>query len=357
MKNKGPLFIVPWRCTFACESNCVHCISAGKPTVANELDTAEAKKIVDQVDDFGASFFGITGGQPFLRKDLFEVLEYATKKGLSTSIITDGRLLDEEVFQKIVENQIKISVSIDGGKRTNDAIRGKGAYAAAVAAIKSFSKERLLNCLVYTFANAGEATNVNEEDMRHVLDLAKKYHARWVVFHGFIPYSKDKNSLKADPTPKQYEWICNKLYDLTQEYQGTPGINIYIPFYARVAKQRGMPDFENWCNNFFLGRCFFGKFMSVAENGDVIPCSYNDAYRIGNIKDKSLKQIWAEMQSSEFFNKVKDKRNLKGKCGVCEYRELCGGCRSSALFYTGDILGSDPRCAYIPKTLGKKSSA
>ena len=319
-----------------------------------ELDTADAKRIVDQACDFGVSFFGITGGQPFLRKDLFEVLDYATKKGLSTSIITDGRLLDEEAFQKIVKNQTKISVSIDGGKKTNDVIRGNGSYAASVAAIKKFSKEKLLNCLVYTFANAGEITNVNEADMRHVLDLAKKYDARWVVFHGFIPYSKDKNSLKADPTPQQYEWICNKLYDLTAEYKGNPGINIYIPFYARVAKQRGMPDFENWYNNFFLGRCFFGKFMSVTENGDVIPCSYNDSYRLGNIKDKSLKQTWVEMQSSEFFNKVKDKKNLKGKCGVCEYRELCGGCRSSALFYTGDILGSDPRCAYIPNALRSK---
>jgi radical SAM protein with 4Fe4S-binding SPASM domain len=354
LKNKGPLFIVPWRCTFACDSNCVHCISAGKPAVANELDTADAKRIVDQVSDFGASFFGITGGQPFLRNDLFEVLDYATKKGLSTSIITDGRLLDEKTFQKIVKNHTKISVSIDGGKQTNDAIRGKGAYAAAVAAIKKFSKEKLLNCLVYTFANAGEVNNVNEADMRHVLDLAKKYDARWVVFHGMIPYSNDKESLKADPSPAQYEWVCNKLYDLTQEYKGTPGINIYIPFYARVAKQRGMPDFDNWYNNFFLGRCFFGKFMSVAENGDVIPCSYNDFYRLGNIKDKSLNQIWAEMQSSEFFSKVKDKDNLKGKCGVCEYRELCGGCRSSALFYTGDILGSDPRCAYTPKVLRDK---
>ena len=272
-----------------CESNCVHCISAGKSVAPNELNTDDAKKIVDQVTDFGASFFGITGGQPFLRKDLFEVLDYATEKGLSTSIITDGRLLDEEKFQKIVKNQTKISISIDGKEQTNDAIRGKGAYAAAVAAIERFSKEKLLNCLVYTFANAGEVTNVNEADMRHVLDLAKKYGARWVVFHGMIPYSKDKRTLKADPTPEQYEWVCNKLYDLTEEYKGKPGINIYIPFYARVAKQRGMPDFENWYNNFFLGRCFFGKFMSVAENGDVIPCSYNDVYRLGNIKDKSLK--------------------------------------------------------------------
>ena len=117
---------------------------------------------------------------------------------------------------------------------------------------------------------------------------------------------------------------------------------MYIPFYARVAKQRGMPDFEKWFNSFFLGRCFFGKFLSIAENGDAIPCSYNDAYRVGNIKDKPIKQIWENMQKSEFFNKVKDKANIKGKCGVCEYKEICGGCRSAALFYTGDILGSDP---------------
>ena len=135
-------------------------------------------RIVDQIADFGASFFGITGGQPFLRKDLFEVLDHATKLGLNTSIITDGRLLGQEAFKKIVENQTKLSVSIDGAQETNDAIRGKGAYKAAVSAIERFSEEKLLNCLVYTFANAGKVTNVNEEDMRHVLDLAKKYDAR-----------------------------------------------------------------------------------------------------------------------------------------------------------------------------------
>jgi radical SAM protein with 4Fe4S-binding SPASM domain len=311
-------------------------------------------KIVDEVCDFGASFFGITGGQPFLRKDLFEVIGYAKKLGLNTSIITDGRLMDQAICENIVKNEVKISVSIDGAEKTNDAIRGKGAYAAALSAIEKFSREKLLNCLVYTFANAGSVTNANEEDMRHVLDIAKKYGARWVVFHGFIPYSKDKSSLKADLKPKQYEWVCNKLYDLTLEYRGKPEINVYIPFYARVAKQRGMPDFDNWYNNFFLGRCFFGKFMSVAENGEAIPCSYNDHYRIGSVKDKSLKQIWADMQNSDFFNQVKDKNNIKGKCGVCEYRDMCGGCRSAALFYTGDILGSDPRCAHVPEVLKRK---
>ena len=115
MPNKGPVFIVPWRCTFACDSTCVHCTSACKPQRQGELGTADAKKIVDQVADFGATFFGVTGGQPFLRKDLFEVLDYATQKGLCTSIITDGRLLDEEAFKRIVKNQTRISVSLDGG--------------------------------------------------------------------------------------------------------------------------------------------------------------------------------------------------------------------------------------------------
>jgi radical SAM protein with 4Fe4S-binding SPASM domain len=355
LKGKGPVLIVPWRCTFECDSNCLHCASAGKKAALDEVNTENAKKIVDQVVDFGATFFGITGGQPFLRKDLFEVLDYATKKGLSTSIITDGRLLDEGAFKNVVKNQTKISISIDGAKKTNDAIRGMGAYEAAISAIKKLSHEKLLNVLVYTFANVNPSvTNVNEQDMRHVLDLAKKYDARWVVFHGMIPYSSNKPTLKADPTPAQYEWVCNKLYDLTQEYNGKPGINVYIPFYARVAKQRGMPDFDNWYNSFFLGRCFFGKFMSIAENGDAIPCSYNDVYRVGNIKDKPIKQIWTDMENSEFFNQVKDKNNIKGKCGVCEFVEICGGCRSSALFYTGDILGSDPRCGYIPKKLRKK---
>jgi radical SAM protein with 4Fe4S-binding SPASM domain len=309
-------------------------------------------QIVDQIYDFGASFLGISGGEPLLRKDLFEVIKYSRKIGLNASVITDGHLLDEKAFENIVQNEVHVSVSIDGGEKTNDLIRGKGTHAKAVSAIERLSRERLLNCLVYTLSNTNEgATNANAEDFTHVLDLAQNYGARWVVFHQFIPYSRDEKSLKASPSPQQYEWAWNKLYDLQSTYKGKPEINVYCPFFARIAKQRGMPDFDNWYNHFFLGRCFFGKFMSIAENGDAIPCSFNDVYRFGNVKEKSLKAIWEEMQASEFFSKVRDKSSLKGKCGVCEYREICGGCRTSALFFTGDILGSDPACAYVPKIL------
>ncbi len=355
MQKKGPLYIVPWRCTFACGFNCAHCTSAGKPVAPDEISTQEAIKLVDQAYELGASFFGITGGEALLRKDLFDVLSYARKIGMNTSIITDGRLLDDKAYENIVKNETKISVSIDGSETTNDAVRGKGAYAASVKAIERLSKEKLLNCLVYTLANVNDQiTNVTEKDFTDVMDLAATYGARWVIFHGMIPYSKDPKDLKAAPTPAQYEWAWNKLYDLRIEYKGKPDINIYYPTYARVAKQRGIADWDNWFNHFFLGRCFFGKFMSIAENGDAIPCSYNDVYRFGNIKTQSLQSIWEGMQKNEFFAKVRDKNNLKGKCGVCEYREICGGCRTSALFYTGDILGPDPQCAYIPKVLREK---
>jgi radical SAM protein with 4Fe4S-binding SPASM domain len=312
-------------------------------------------RIVDQIYDFGASWLGISGGEPLLRKDLFDIIQHAKKIGLNTSIITDGRHLDSEAFENIVKNEVRTSISIDGGETMNDLIRGKGAHEKAVSAIERLSGAGLLNCLVYTFANVDESnSNVNVNDFVHVLDLAEKYGARWVIYHGFIPYSKDEKSLKVDPSPQQYEWAFNNLYDLRSTYKGKPEINVYCPFFARITKQRGLSDFDTWFNHFFLGRCFFGKFMSIAENGDVIPCSFNDVHRLGNVKDKSLKAIWDELQTSEFFSKARDKSNLKGKCGVCEYREICGGCRTAAEFYTGDVFESDPRCAYIPKVLREK---
>jgi len=261
-------------------------------------------------------------------------------------------LLNAKNYEEIIRNEVWVSISIDGAQKTNDIIRGKGAYASSITAIEKLSKSGLLNCLVYTFANIDKNhSNLTVRDFTNVLDLAKEYGARWVIYHGFIPYSKNIEKLKADPDPTRYEWALNKLYDLSLIYKDKPKINVYCPFYARIAKQRGMSDFDNWYNNFFLGRCFFGKFMSIAENGDAIPCSYNDIHRFGNIKQKSITSIWDDLQNSSFFTAVRDKTNLRGKCGLCEYKNICGGCRTAAEFYTGDVFGSDPRCAYIPKIL------
>ncbi|UCC57615.1 MAG: radical SAM protein [Candidatus Bathyarchaeum sp.] len=356
MSRKGPLFILPWRCTQACTSNCLHCGFASNPPAADALGTKKTMHIIDEIYDFGASYLGLGGGEPLLREDLPEILGYAKKTGLNVSLLTSGYFVEGKVFDNLVRHGVRISLSVDGPEEINDAIRGKGAYAKAVSAMEKTSKVGLLDCLVATLANV-DATrnNVTSEDMEHIIKLAQEYGARWVVIHGLIPFNRTKEHLARALSPQQYEKIWNEVYDLSLKYKVKPEVNVYCPFYARVAKQRGMPNFDDWFKNFFLGKCAIaGKYMSVIENGDVIPCSFNDRIRLGNVQDKPLKQIWDELQTSEFTLKLRDRNNLKGKCGVCEYREICGGCRTRAEMYTGDLFASDPACGYIPKSLRDK---
>ncbi len=356
LRGKGPLFILPWRCTQACTSSCLHCGFASNPPTSDALGTEESKRIADKIYDFGATYFGISGGEPLLRKDLPEIIGYAKNIGMNVSLITNGYFLDDKILDTLVRHGVRVSLSVDGREEINELIRGKGAYVKAISAIEKTSKAGLLDCLVATLVNV-DAThnNVSSEDMEHVIKLAEEYGARWVVIHGFIPFNKTKNHLSKAPSSQQYEKIWHQVYDLRLKYKGKPEVNVYCPFFARVAKQRGLPDFESWFNNFFLGRCSMaGKYMSVVENGDVIPCSFNDRIRLGNVQNKALKQIWTELQTSEITLKLKDRNNLKGKCGFCEFREICGGCRTRAEIYTGDIFGSDPACAYIPKLLHEK---
>ena len=356
LKDNTPIFILPWRCTPACTNNCLHCGFASNSPASDALGTEETKRIADKIYDFGATYFGISGGEPFLREDLPEIIGYAKNIGMNVSLITSGYFFDDRIFDMLVRHGVRVSISIDGPEEINDAIRGSGAYATAISAIDKTSKAGLLDCLVVTLANI-DAThnNISSEDMEHVIKLAEEYGARWVVIHGFIPFNKTKDHLSKAPSPQQYEEIWNRVYDLRLKYKEKPDVNVYCPFFARVAKQRGLPDFDYWFNTFFLGKCSIaGKYMSVIENGDVIPCSFNDRIRLGNVQKKPLKQIWDELQTSELTMRLRDRNNLKGKCGVCEYREICGGCRTRAEIYTGDFFASDPACAYVPKLLREK---
>jgi len=212
--------------------------------------------------------------------------------------------------------------------------------------MEKLSDGGIFDCIVTTL----NKRNCSEVD--HIAELGHKFNATRVVYHNYIPVGRAQEHLELAPTPQQYEVVFNRIYDLMQEYQGKLSINVYSPFFARIAKERGMPDFDYWFNNVFLGQCFIGgRYMGLLENGDIRPCGFNEGYRMGNIRDKTMKEIWTEMQTSEFTLKLRDRSSLKGKCGVCEYREICGGCRTRAEIYTGDLFASDPACAYIPKSL------
>ncbi len=265
---------------------------------------------------------------------------------MNVSLITNGYYVKGDILDNLIKHEVMTAVSLDGKEETNDLTRGKGSYATAIKAMKKLSDSGIFDCIVTTL----NKRNCSEVD--HIAQLGHKYDATRVVYHNYIPVGRAQEHLELAPSAQQYEVVLNRIYDLMQEYQGKLSINVYCPFFARIAKERDMPDFDYWFNNVFLGQCFIGgRYMGLLENGDIRPCGFNEGYRMGNIRNKSMKEIWTDMQNSELHRKLRDRCNLNGKCGVCEYREICGGCRTRAEIYTGNLFASDPACAYIPKSL------
>jgi radical SAM protein with 4Fe4S-binding SPASM domain len=349
--SKAPLYMITWRCTRRCVGNCLYCSFNPELKNTTEVNTKEAFRIVDQVYEFGSPWFGISGGEPLLREDIFEVVAYARKIGFEVSLITSGFAFDEKRFEGLVRNEVHTAISIDGPKEANDKVRGVGSYDKAFYALKKLSEAGILDCLVVTL------NKYNYKFAEHPIKLAEEYNARMVVFHNLVPVGRAQvNMNELAPSPEEYEWTFNQIYDLSREYEGKVHVNVYAPFYARIVRQRNPTDFWEWFMNRYLGKCTIGgNYISVTENGDFRSCGFHEGYRLGNVRNKTIKQCWDELQQSEFHLKLRDKSNLKGKCGVCEYREICGGCRTRAEFYTGDIFASDPACAYIPKVLREKS--
>ncbi|PVX26860.1 MAG: hypothetical protein CW691_00120 [Candidatus Bathyarchaeum sp.] len=348
MENRPLLYMMTWRCTRACNYNCLNCSFASNPHAINEIDTKGGMRIVDELHAMGAKWFGLSGGEPLVRKDIFEIIAHAKSLGMNVSLITNGYYVKGDILDNLIKNEVMTAVSLDGTEETNDRTRGKGSYATALKAMERLSDGGIFDCIVSTL----NKRNCSEVD--HIAELGYKYNATRVVYHNYIPVGRAQEHLDLAPTPQQYEVVMNRIYDLMMEYKDKMSINVYCPFFARIAKERGMPNFEYWFNNVFLGQCFIGgRYMGLLENGDIRPCGFNEGYRMGNIRNKSMTEIWNEMQKSELHRKLRNRNNLKGKCGVCEYREICGGCRTRAEIYTGDLFASDPACAYVPKVLRK----
>lgn len=350
LEKKPPMYMIVWRCTRRCDGECLYCSYNPETMNPPEVNTKEAFRIVDQVYEFGSPWFGLSGGEPLIREDIFEVIAYARKIGLEVSLITSGFTFDEKRYNGLVRNEVHTAVSIDGPREANDKVRGPGSYDKAFNVMKKLSEAGLFDCLVVTL------NRYNYKYPEHPVELAAEYGAKQVVFHNLVPVGRARvNMSELAPTPEEYEWVFNRIYDLSKKYEGKTHVNVYAPFYARIVKQKNPTDFWDWFNNKFLGRCTIGgNYISITENGDFRPCGFNEGYRLGNIREKTLSQAWDELQHSEFHSKLRDKNNLKGKCGICEYREICGGCRTRAEFYTGDLFASDPACVYIPKVLREK---
>ncbi len=346
------LHLVAWEVTKSCNLFCAHCRGSATPgSYANELTTDECFRLVDQILEVGHPIIILTGGEPLARPDVMEIARYAVNKGLRVVMGTNGTLITEEIATKLKDVSVsRLGISLDFPiAELQDNFRGQtGAFAAAMKGITNARRAGIEVQINSTI------TKLNVHHLGELLSLALEVGA--VAFHPFmlVPTGRGKGLKSIELPPEQYEQTLHWIYDKQVEL----GDRIFfkptdVPHYLRVVKQRqkqeGPAKIEvatghNRSNAITRG-CLAGiGFCFVSHQGKVKGCGYLDV-EAGDIRKESFAQVWA---NSPLFHELRDLSNLKGKCGTCEYKRICGGCRARAYETTGDYLEAEPYCIYEP---------
>jgi len=338
--------LIAWELTNACNLACIHCrASAIKDPAPDELSTAQAKHFVDELVEYKPIII-LTGGEPLLRSDVYDIAKYASGHGLRVVLATNGTLLTPEIVKKLKDVGIqRVSISIDGStKETHDTFRGEiGAFESALRGIDILKNEGL------SFQINTTITKRNLTQIPNIYDLALELGASALHIFLLVPTGRGED-IESDEIPaEEYERVLNWFYDKSKnspiQLKAT-----CAPHYFRIMRQRAKAEGikitrETHGLEAMTKGCLGGSgFCFVSSTGNVHPCGYLPALA-GNIRQKPFKMIW---EKSKVFNDLRDPGMLKGKCGECEYRAVCGGCRARAYALTGDYLDEEPYCTYVP---------
>jgi heme b synthase len=341
-----PPRLIAWELTKACNLACIHCrASAIKDPAPDELSTAEAKHFVDELIEYKPIII-LTGGEPLLRSDIYDIAKYASGHSLRVVLATNGTLLAPDIVKRLKDAGIqRVSISIDGSTReTHDIFRGeKGAFESALQGIE------ILKNAGMSFQINTTITKRNITEIPNILELALELGAQALHIFLLVPTGRGEEIESEEIPPYEYERVLNWFYDKSR----TSRIQLKAtcaPHYFRIMRQRAKEEGiritkETHGLEAMTKGCLGGSgFCFVSSKGDVYPCGYLPALA-GNIRQKSFKMIW---EKSKVLNDLRDPGKLKGKCGKCEYRAVCGGCRARAYAATGDYLDEEPYCMYIP---------
>ncbi len=348
---KPNLQLVAWEITRRCNLACAHCRAAAQDEIyAGELSTRECLAVVDSICEVGKPILILTGGEPLMREDVFEIGRYASGKGLRVVVGTNGTVISEELALKMAAVPIaRAGVSLDfPTAELQDEFRGKqGAFEAALSGIENLQKAEIGVQINSTI------TRLNVQYLDDLLNLALKLGA--VAFHPFmlVPTGRGKGLADAELPPEEYERVLNWVYDRQKEL----GDRIFFkptdaPHYMRILAQRGNAEMPGRSGhpgmNTITRGCLAGVgFCFISHVGGVQGCGYLDV-EAGNVKESSFASIWNE---APLFVRLRDLSNLSGKCGICEYKRICGGCRARAYEATGDYLAAEPYCVHQPMTV------
>jgi len=342
---------IAWEITRRCNLHCIHCRSSSEEVVNDHPDPKkeECIRIIDDITSFAKPVMVLTGGEPLLRKDFFEIAKYGTQKGLRVCLATNGTLVNDEICQKLKEVDIKmVSLSLDGPNEDihDDFRKQKGAFKATINAAKLFKKHDIPFLINSSFIKR------NQNTIQEVYKLAKELGATaWYMFM-IVPTGRAEELLNELISREDYEKILNWHYDMEKNEKDVLVRPTCAPQYYRIILERSKKEgekFERRTLKFSTGGskgCIAGQLICLINvDGDVLPCSYFPL-PAGNIKKQSFKDIW---ENSELLKNLRNFSSYKGRCGVCEYVNVCGGCRARAYCLKDDYMEEDPYCKYIPR--------
>ncbi len=339
-----------WEITSACNLRCVHCRSSSEEfSSIGKFTFEKAKNFINDISSFASPVVVISGGEPLTRPDVFDIAKYGTEAGLKMAMATNGFLVTDEVCEKIKSSGIRIvSMSLDGpNAEIHDNFRGgiSGAFEGVERAAELFNKYGIKFIINSSF------TKRNQPYIMETYRKAKSLGANaWYMFL-IVPTGRGEEIFKELVSKEDYEEILEWHYNMERQEDEILVRPTCAPQYYRIwhekSKEEGKGT-ERRSLTFSTGGgkgCIAGQTICfVNSEGNVLPCSYFPE-SAGNVFDKSLKEIW---ETSPLFEDLRDFRRYEGKCGVCKYLKVCGGCRARAYAVTNSYLAEEPFCNYIP---------
>jgi heme b synthase len=342
------LNMIAWEVTRSCNLNCIHCRAAAScGPYQGELSTQKCFQLIDEIAATSSPVIILTGGEPLLRPDIFEIATYGTNKGLRMVMATNGTLVNAITAKKMIASGIKrVSISIDGkDAASHDSFRQeKGAFAGAMAGIEA------LKVAGMEFQINTTITTANLQQIKDILELAKKMGAAAHHIFLLVPTGRGKDLAAQAITAADYEetlmWFHQESRTCEIQLKAT-----CAPHYFRILHQnkiKGEEQKKKAGGHFHESTrgCLGGiSFCFISHVGQVQPCGYLDL-NCGNVQKQSFAEIW---ENSAVFGNLRDLSKYGGKCGRCEFIKVCGGCRARAYEATGDYLSEEPLCLYQPK--------
>jgi heme b synthase len=303
-------------------------------------------RLLDQVAEVGKAIVILTGGEPLLRPDIFEIAHYGSRLGLRMVMAPNGTLITDDIARRLAGAGIqRVSISLDGATAdTHDEFRKvPGAFVGALRGIERIKRAGI------PFQINTTVTQVNLEQIPKIQQLAVELGA--VAHHIFllVPTGRGKYIVDKAIDADEYERTLNWFYD----QRGKTPLELKAtcaPHYYRILRQRSAAEgasvsFQTHGLDAVTRGCLGGiGFCFVSHVGDVQPCGFLGTI-CGNVRRDSFADIW---KRSEVFTALRDYDRLEGKCGLCEFKRVCGGCRARAFEATGDYLSEEPLCSHIP---------